>query len=82
MVHFRSPLFAFPALISLPAKKYAEDDAEHLEFMVINRGYEAVRRGSSEPKGGASFTLMATFGSLHRKIELKEVFAPEGGDKK
>ncbi|MCB9885447.1 MAG: hypothetical protein H6838_08140 [Planctomycetes bacterium] len=65
-----------PELIHLPAKSYDDPAAEHLEFMVLNRGFEAVQRGSSEPKGGASFTLMATFGDLHRKVDLVEVFVP------
>lgn len=64
-----------PELIRLPAAKFDDGPAEHLEFLVLVRGYEAVQRGSSVPKGGASFTLMATFGDHHRKIELQEVFA-------
>lgn len=69
-----------PELIHLPAAKYDDGAAEHLDLMVINRGYEAVQRGSAEPKGGASFTLLATFGDLHRKVDLQEVFAPAAKD--
>jgi hypothetical protein len=65
-----------PELIHLPASKFADGDAEHLEMMVMNRGFEAVERGSAEPKGGASFSVMATFGDLHRKVDLVEVFEP------
>jgi hypothetical protein len=67
-----------PELIRLLAAKFDDPFAEHLEFFAITRGYETVERGSAEPKGGASFTLMATFGDLHRKVELVEVFG--GGD--
>ncbi len=70
-----------PERIHLPAGTFPDTDAEHLEFLVLNRGFETVQRGSAEPKGGASFTLMATFGDLHRKLDLVEVFAaPSAGD--
>jgi hypothetical protein len=69
-----------PEHIDLPAAKFADGDAEHLEFLVLNRGFETVQRGSAEPKGGASFTLMATFGDLHRKLDLVEVFPVEAAD--
>lgn len=64
-----------PESIRLPASTFVDTDAEHLEFVVVHRGFETVQRGSAEPKGGASFTLMATFGDLHRKLDLVEVFA-------
>lgn len=66
-----------PEQIRIPAKAFDDDNAEHLEFLVIHRGFETVRNGSAEPKGGASFTLQATFGELHRKIDLVEVFVPK-----
>jgi hypothetical protein len=52
-------------------------DAEHLGFAVLNHGYEAVGRGSATPKGGASFTLFADFGDLHRTLDLVEQFAAD-----
>jgi hypothetical protein len=64
-----------PESIRLPTSTFADSDAEHLEFQVLHRGFETVQRGSAEPKGGASFTLMATFGDLHGKLDLVEVFA-------
>lgn len=69
-----------PELIRIPAAKYDDGAAEHLELMVVNRGFETVQRGSAEPKGGASFTLLATFGDLHRKCDFVEVFAPAAKD--
>ncbi len=44
----------------------------------------ALRSLSCEPKGGASFTLFANFGNLHRSAELVEEFpvketAKDGG---
>lgn len=71
-----------PELIRLPVRAYDEENAEHLEFLVINRGYEAVKRFTSDPKGGAAFTLMTTFGDLHRRIDLQEVFESKTDDKK
>ncbi|MFO1076826.1 MAG: hypothetical protein U1E73_03770 [Planctomycetota bacterium] len=69
-----------PERIDLPAKTFAEDDAEHLEFAAMTRGYEATQRGGAEPKGGASFTVMANFGDLHRRFDLVESFAAKGAD--
>ncbi|MCA8953747.1 MAG: hypothetical protein KDE27_29820 [Planctomycetes bacterium] len=69
-----------PTSVSLPAAKFDDGNAEHLEFMVMNRGFQAAKRGSDEPAGGAAFTLMATFGDLHRKIDLLEVHAGADGE--
>lgn len=63
-----------PERIELEAAKSAGKDAEHLAFAVLNHGYEAVERGSATPKGGASFTLFADFGDLHRTLDLVEQF--------
>lgn len=70
-----------PESIRLPAKPFPDDEAEHLEFMLMTKGYEAVQQRSSDPKGGASFTLMATFGDLHRKVDLVEQFTPKDAPK-
>lgn len=63
-----------PERIELDAEKSPGKDAEHLGFAVLNHGYEAVERGSATPKGGASFTLFADFGDLHRTLDLVEQF--------
>lgn len=63
-----------PERLEIDAANSGGKDAEHLEFAVLNRGYETVERGSAVPKGGASFTLLADFGDLHRALELAEKF--------
>jgi hypothetical protein len=63
-----------PERIVLPIARYDDGDAEHLEFLLLTRGYEAKQNFSAEPKGGASWSLMATFGDLHRKLDLQETF--------
>lgn len=63
-----------PERIELEAAKSTGKDAEHLAFAVLNHGYEAVERGSATPKGGASFTLFADFGDLHRTLDLVEQY--------
>ncbi|MEZ5967229.1 MAG: hypothetical protein R3F56_25560 [Planctomycetota bacterium] len=63
-----------PEAIDLPATTFSEGDAEHLEFAAMTRGYEAAQRGSAEPKGGASFSVFANFGDMHRRVDLVESF--------
>ncbi len=48
---------------------------EHLTLKVINNGYVTTEMGGLEPADGAEFTILMSFGDLHRKLELKEVFA-------
>jgi hypothetical protein len=74
-----------PERIEFAIEKADGKDAEHLVFAMMTEGYEAVARGSAEPKAGASFTIIANFGDLHRKVELVEEFpaqpAKSDGDK-
>lgn len=63
-----------PERIELAADKFDSKNAEHLRFAVMTDGFEAVERGSAEPKSGASFVIFADFGDLHRKVELVEEF--------
>lgn len=63
-----------PERIEFPAGVVGGKHAEHLGFSVMSHGYEAIERGSAEPKAGATFTLMADFGDLHRAVELVERF--------
>ncbi|HEX5053275.1 MAG TPA: hypothetical protein VFZ65_15980 [Planctomycetota bacterium] len=65
---------SIPERLELEAAKSAGKDAEHLDFAILTRGFEAVERGSANPKGGVSFALFADFGDLHRTLELVEQF--------
>ncbi|MFO1051486.1 MAG: hypothetical protein U1F36_04685 [Planctomycetota bacterium] len=73
-----------PERIEFACETVPGKDAEHFGFAMMTEGYEATKRGSAEPKGGASFTLFANFGNLHRSAELVEEFpvketAKDGG---
>jgi hypothetical protein len=71
-----------PERLELPVRATDEPEAEHLEFTLLTRGYEAEGRFSAGPKGGASFSLFADFGDLHRRVDLVETFpAGKGTDK-
>lgn len=71
-----------PERIELTAEKSDGKNAEHLGFAMRTEGYEAVARGSAEPKGGATFTIFADFGDLHRSFELVEQFAAKADSPK
>ena len=59
--------------IVLPIAAFEAAEEEHLVLRVMNNGYVSTGPGSTEPDDGAEFTLMMSFGNLHRKLELKEV---------
>lgn len=65
--------------IVLPIAAFEAPEAEHLVLRVVNNGYVATEMGGLEPASGAEFTILMSFGTLHRKLELKEVF--ESGEK-
>ena len=60
--------------IVLPLSTYEAPEDEHLTFRVMNHGYISAAMRSTEPASGAEFTIMMSFGDLHRKLDLKEVF--------
>lgn len=60
--------------IVMPIAAFAADEEEHLVLRVINNGYVTTEMGGLEPADGAEFTILMSFGDLHRKLELKEVF--------
>ena len=68
--------------IVIAASDYESPDDEHLQMTLVNRGFNTVNRGSSEPAGGVDFSLLVAFGGLHRSIDLSEVFTPPAKSKK
>lgn len=70
-----------PQRIELPVAGRDAKDAEHLVFAMLTEGYEATARGSAEPKSGATFTLFADFGNLHRQLELVEEYPVQASQK-
>lgn len=63
-----------PERVVLPMKSQSAAAAEHLEMLVIHRGYTAAERLSSDPAGGVQFTLRMDFGDIHFTCDLNEVF--------
>jgi hypothetical protein len=60
--------------IVLSIAAFAAEEEEHLMLRVINNGYVTTEMGGLEPADGAEFTILMSFGDMHRKLELKEVF--------
>ncbi|MGE3881444.1 MAG: hypothetical protein AB7I19_20465 [Planctomycetota bacterium] len=69
-----------PARVVLPMKAQTAEAAEHLEMLVIHRGYTAAQRLSNDPAGGVEFTLRLDFGDIHFTCDLNEVFVPKKSD--
>ncbi len=59
--------------IVLPIKSFQAADEEHLTFKVVNHGYVTAGFGSTEAVDGTEFSIMMSFGDLHRRLDLKEV---------
>ena len=63
-----------PSRIVAPTASKKGADAEHLEMLLMFRGFDAVQRFGTDPAGGMSMTLRMDFGGLHREVEIVEVF--------
>ena len=59
--------------IVLPIKTFQAAVEEHLIFRVVNHGYVTAGFGSTEAVDGTEFSIMMSFGDLHRRLDLKEV---------
>ena len=66
--------------ITVPITAFQGEERDHqdLEVYVINKGFVTTGNRSTTPTAGATFVLKMSFGTVHRQLELKEVFKTDG----
>lgn len=65
----------------LPTRAIAGEHAEHMDLVVLNRGFRTRSRRDATPAGGMKAELRFSFGDFHIAVPLEEVVAQPQDDK-